>query len=193
VVQPVLEAPFAVEAVAPPYDSEFARYASMYRKAFNSNSPVYRFLCPFKSIEGIRVRRARPSTLVQCIPSGTGATVLPANVISSGGLTGNVLLGACRPPLRAGRTTAIHWGPTSPWANNGAMLFFQDRSAAAVNPSWSGGGSFGLAGSMYFHYCNSADGPGKGTNCSNAAYTGHVLTGRPLPQLFGGRHQLWTS
>lgn len=59
VVQPFLEAPFAVEGNPPPYDSEFAHYASMYREALNSNSPVYRFLCLFKIIEGIRVRRAR--------------------------------------------------------------------------------------------------------------------------------------
>src|SRR5260221_14407426 len=31
----------------------------MYREALNSNSSVYRFLCLFKIIEGIRVRRAR--------------------------------------------------------------------------------------------------------------------------------------
>jgi hypothetical protein len=59
IVQPFLEAPFAVEATQPPYDSEFAHYASMYREALNSNSSVYRFLCLFKIIEGIRVRRAR--------------------------------------------------------------------------------------------------------------------------------------
>jgi hypothetical protein len=59
IVQPFLEAPFAVEATPPPYDSEFAHYASMYREALNSNSSVYRFLCLFKIVEGIRVRRAR--------------------------------------------------------------------------------------------------------------------------------------
>lgn len=59
IVQPFLEAPFSVEGTPPPYDSEFGHYASMYREALNSNSPVYRFLCLFKIIEGIRVRRAR--------------------------------------------------------------------------------------------------------------------------------------
>jgi hypothetical protein len=58
-VQPFLEAPFSVEGTPPPYDSEFGHYASMYREALNSNSSVYRFLCLFKIIEGIRVRRAR--------------------------------------------------------------------------------------------------------------------------------------
>lgn len=59
IVQPFLEAPFSVEGTPPPHDSEFGHYASMYREALNSNSPVYRFLCLFKIIEGIRVRRAR--------------------------------------------------------------------------------------------------------------------------------------
>lgn len=58
-VQPFLEAPFAIEGRPPAHDSEFAHYASMYREALNSNSPVYRFLCLFKIIEGIRVRRSR--------------------------------------------------------------------------------------------------------------------------------------
>jgi hypothetical protein len=58
-VQAFLEAPFSVEGTPPPHDSEFAHYASMYREALNSNSPVYRFLCLFKIIEGIRFRRAR--------------------------------------------------------------------------------------------------------------------------------------
>lgn len=59
IVQPFLEAPFSVEGTPPPHDSEFAHYASMYREALNSNSSVYRFLCLFKIVEGIRVRRAR--------------------------------------------------------------------------------------------------------------------------------------
>lgn len=59
VVQAFLEAPFSVEGTPPPHDSEFAHYASMYREALNSNSSVYRFLCLFKIIEGIRFRRAR--------------------------------------------------------------------------------------------------------------------------------------
>ncbi|MGH9415099.1 MAG: methylamine utilization protein MauJ, partial [Terriglobales bacterium] len=59
VVQPFLEAPFAVEAVTPPHDSEFAHYASLYREALNSNSPGFRYLCLFKIIEGVRFRRAR--------------------------------------------------------------------------------------------------------------------------------------
>jgi hypothetical protein len=55
------------------------------------------------------------------------------------------------------------------------MIFFQDRSAdlttaGAQQPKWGGGGSFGLNGIMYFHYCNSADGAHLGTNCNASAY-----------------------
>jgi hypothetical protein len=112
-----------------------------------------------------------PLTQVQCITSGAGATVLPANVISAGGLTGNVLLGACRAPTSGGTNYGDPLGTNDPLGEQRGMLFFQDRSASAVNPSWGGSGSFGLAGIMYFHYCNSADGTGKGTNCSSSAYT----------------------
>jgi hypothetical protein len=38
---------------------EFRSYASLYREALNSNTPVYRFLCFFKIIEGIQCRRNR--------------------------------------------------------------------------------------------------------------------------------------
>src|SRR5262249_28286558 len=38
---------------------ELAFYASLYREALNSNSPVYQFLCLFKIIEGTQARRSR--------------------------------------------------------------------------------------------------------------------------------------
>ena len=41
--------------------TEFAHYASLYREGLNSNSEVYRFLCFFKIIEGVRSRRGRLS------------------------------------------------------------------------------------------------------------------------------------
>jgi len=37
----------------------FRGYASLYREALNSNSPVYQFLCYFKIIESVSVRRDR--------------------------------------------------------------------------------------------------------------------------------------
>jgi methylamine utilization protein MauJ len=39
--------------------SDIRGYASLYREALNSNSPVYQFLCYFKIIESVRQRRAR--------------------------------------------------------------------------------------------------------------------------------------
>jgi hypothetical protein len=59
VTTPFFEAPFAVQATTPQWDSEFAHHASLYREGLNSNSPAYRFLCFFKIIEGVRLRRAR--------------------------------------------------------------------------------------------------------------------------------------
>lgn len=38
---------------------EFRGYASVYREALNSNSPVYQYLCFFKIIESVLARRAR--------------------------------------------------------------------------------------------------------------------------------------
>ena len=37
----------------------FRGYASLYREALNSNSPVYQYLCYFKIIESVRERRKR--------------------------------------------------------------------------------------------------------------------------------------
>jgi hypothetical protein len=48
-------------AVAPTADMkpDFRGYAGLYREALGSNSTVYRYLCFYKIIEGIRARRAR--------------------------------------------------------------------------------------------------------------------------------------
>jgi len=71
-------------------------------------------------------------------------------------LTGNVMLAPCNgaygDPLGAADPMGIQRG----------MLLFQDRASLSATPSWGGGGSFLLAGTMYFHSCNSS---GTGTNC----------------------------
>jgi hypothetical protein len=65
-------------------------------------------------------------------------------------------------------------GLTDTLGTQRGMLFFQDRSATGVNPSWGGGGQFLLAGTMYFHSCNSS---GTGTGCGSAStYYGDNLT-----------------
>lgn len=40
-------------------EPDFRGYASLYRESLNSNSPVYQFLCFFKIIQSIQVRRKR--------------------------------------------------------------------------------------------------------------------------------------
>lgn len=55
---PFWDAPFSVmpfQSMSP----EFRGFAGLYREALNSNSPVYRFLCFFRIIDGIQVRRRR--------------------------------------------------------------------------------------------------------------------------------------
>jgi hypothetical protein len=95
---------------------------------------------------------------VKCISS----SVVPNNLQGGGagvGLNGNVLLGPCSgyygDPLGASEPASIG---EQRW-----FLFFQDRSAKGVQPSWGGGGQFLLAGTMYFHSCNSS---GSGVSCT---------------------------
>lgn len=51
--------PLALGSEATIENAEFRGCASLYREGMNSSSPVYRFLCFFKVIEGIRARRKR--------------------------------------------------------------------------------------------------------------------------------------
>jgi len=86
----------------------------------------------------------------------TGASTLPGNITSTTQIQGNVLVAPCTgyygDPL----------GSSDPLGIQRGILFFQDRSASNVNASWGGGGQFLLAGSMYFHHCNSS---GTGSGC----------------------------
>jgi Flp pilus assembly protein TadG len=131
-----------------------------------------------------------PLTQVVCIPTGsTGATILPTNVINAGGLVGNVLLASCQTPTVTSLCTpncSINYGDplgaNDPLGEQRGMLFFQDRSADLASshppkqPSWQGGGSFGLAGNLYFHYCNSAT-AGSGGGCPTSAFTDQFSLG----------------
>jgi Putative Flp pilus-assembly TadE/G-like len=82
---------------------------------------------------------------------------IPTNLPST--LSGNILLGMCTgyygDPL----------GTSDPLGVQRGFLFFQDRAGQSVQPSWNGGGMFLLAGTMYFHSCNST---GTGTGCGAA-------------------------
>jgi hypothetical protein len=56
VTMPFYDAP--ADALSPKDLSEdFLWFAALYREAINSNSPLYRFLCIYKIIEGVMVRR----------------------------------------------------------------------------------------------------------------------------------------
>lgn len=76
----------------------------------------------------------------QTIPSQ-----LPAAV------NGNILLGPCSGPY------------ADPSGTSRGFVFFQDRSAGNIQPTWGGGGQFLVDGFMYFHQCRS---DGTGLNCS---------------------------
>jgi hypothetical protein len=93
---------------------------------------------------------------------------IPTNLTGVASLTGNVLLAPCTGP---GGTPGPYGDPyeylglTDPLGEQRGFLFFQDRSYTNMDQSWGGGGSFLLAGTMYFHSCNSS---GTGTGCGAA-------------------------
>ena len=92
----------------------------------------------------------------------TATSSIPSNMPAT--LTGNVLLGPCT------GTYGDPLGAADPLGVQRGMLFFQDRSVTNANPSWGGGGSFLLAGDMYFHSCN-ASGTGEGCGAAGTYYT----------------------
>jgi hypothetical protein len=98
---------------------------------------------------------AGTSTLQYGVKCTSTSVIKPPGLVPAT-LTGNVLLGPCTgtygDPLGAADPDGIQRG----------MLLFQDRSTLSANQSWGGGGSFLLAGTMYFHSCNAT---GTGTNC----------------------------
>jgi hypothetical protein len=104
---------------------------------------------------------------VKCLSSSS----VPTNLQGGGaGVTvaGNILLGPCvgyyGDPLGASEPTSSS-SPPGPGEQRG-FVFFQDRSATGVQADWGGAGQFLLAGTMYFHACNSS---GTGVGCSTAA------------------------
>ena len=96
----------------------------------------------------------------------TSASQIPSNLPAN--LTGNLLMAPCTGPYGDPLLTA------DPIGEQHGILFFGNRSTAAVNPSWGGGGTAAALGSMYFHYCNSPDGAGLGTNCPSTAFTDNI-------------------
>jgi Putative Flp pilus-assembly TadE/G-like len=81
---------------------------------------------------------------IKCTATSSVPTNMPAT------LTGNVLLAPCT------GTYGDPLGAADPLGVQRGMLFFLDRSVTNANPSWGGGGTFLLAGDMYFHSCDAA-------------------------------------
>ena len=90
---------------------------------------------------------------VSCTSTSLTPTNLPASI------SGNVLLAPCTGTYGDPLVAA---GGTDPNGTQRGMLFFMDRSLTGNNATWGGGGSFALAGTMYFHSCNST---GTGLSC----------------------------
>jgi hypothetical protein len=109
--------------------------------------------CPY-NVDGSTCPSGSASRAMQC----PGGNPPPPQVPSS--INGNVLLGPCTGPY------------ADPSGKIRGMVFFQDRSAAAL-PTWGGGGQFLLAGYMYFHQCR-PDGTGK--SCSTPGSGGYGTT-----------------
>jgi len=98
---------------------------------------------------------------------------IPSNLTGITSLTGNVLLAPCSGPNGVAGPYGDPYeylGQTDPLGEQRGFLFFQDRSQQNANQSWGGGGSFLLAGTMYFHSCNAA-GTGIGCGAAGTYYT----------------------
>jgi Putative Flp pilus-assembly TadE/G-like len=83
---------------------------------------------------------------VYCDSTAGNPTNNPGNVPPT--LSGNVLLAPC----------TAEYGDQNYTASKGrqhGILFFQDRSATGVTSNYGGGGSYAMAGTMYFHSCDS--------------------------------------
>ena len=113
----------------------------------------------------------------------TSASSIPSNLPTTIG--GSVLLGPCQAPTVTALCTpncstnyGDPQGTADPLGEQRGFLFFQDRAVnASTNPTWQGGGSFLLSGTMYFHQCV-VSGADTGTGCSTAsAFNDNVSLG----------------
>jgi Putative Flp pilus-assembly TadE/G-like len=106
----------------------------------------------------------------------TSSTQIPGNLPAT--LSGSVLLAPCQKPTVAAFCASASGnancnlnfgdplGTNDPYGEQRGILFFQNRAMnAGTNPSWGGGGSMLLAGTMYFHQCV-ATGTDTGQGCS---------------------------
>lgn len=116
-----------------------------------------------------------------------GLKDLVTNGVMATPFTGSVLLAPCRKPPTGstlcqsaadanGNTNCDYnfgdpLGTNNPIGEQRGILFFQNRTVNATNnPSWGGGGSMLLAGSMYFHQCANGGTDAAGLTCDNALF-----------------------
>jgi hypothetical protein len=110
---------------------------------------------------------AGTSTLQYGVKCTATSQIQPPNLLPAT-LTGNVLLAPCT------GTYGDPLGAADPMGVQRGILLFQDRSTLSANQSWGGSGSFLLAGTMYFHSCNSS---GTGAPCGAAGtYLNDIFT-----------------
>jgi hypothetical protein len=133
-----------------------------------------------------------PPSQLQC----NGSSSVPTNIKNAGGVGGNVLLGPCRAPTSATPTNPSKTnygdplGTSDPIGEQRGIVLFQDRSAdlatAKNQPSFGGGGAFGVAGSLYFHYCSASSGDGTtAESCPNTNFTDQLtLSGNSASSSF---------
>lgn len=110
---------------------------------------------------------AGTSTLQYGVKCTATSQIQPSGLLPAT-LTGNVMLAPCY------GTYGDPLGAADPLGVQRGILLFQDRASLSANPSWGGGGTFLLAGTMYFHSCN---GSGTGINCGAAGtYYNDIFT-----------------
>lgn len=121
----------------------------------------------------------------------TALTNGPKNLPSS--IPGSVLLAPCTAPnastgacvpnctINGGTGFGDSQGTSDPVGTQRGILFMQNRNQTLPKtnmPSWQGGGSFLVSGTMYFHQCNTTGGADSGgTSCTNSAYTDQLSLG----------------
>jgi hypothetical protein len=124
-----------------------------------------------------------PYTLgVRCDSS---SAAIPANLAAAPDITGSVLLAPCVAPTVTSLCTpnctknggfgyGDPFGTADPAGTSRGLLMMQNRGIALASnkmPSWQGGGSFLLSGSIYFHQCGTSGNDTPGLSCPASAYT----------------------
>jgi hypothetical protein len=144
------------------------------------------------TVDAFPIMTGPVSTTISYLTTGvrcTSSSTVPPNLQSVGSLTGSVLLAPCNTPSVSSQCASAGGnancslnfgdplGASDPSGVQRGILFFQNRSVnASSNPSWSGGGSMLLAGTMYFHQCVSG-GSDTGLGCTGSVWNDQLTLG----------------